>query len=397
MNVLTLNAGSSSIKYKAYQIKNQQPTPLLSGLIEGIGESMGYWHHNKETKEMDSHQFKDHEQAFAALATKLKQDLKEHPIQGVGHRVVHGGSLYFEPTIINQKVLDAIRKLAQLAPIHNPINALGIQFAQQYYPDALHVAIFDSGFHHSMPPHVHQYAINSEIANRYQIKRYGFHGINHEYVARHAASYLNKPLTNCNFITLHLGNGASACLIKQGLSFDTSMGMTPLAGLIMGTRCGDIDPAIILYLQQQGMTVEQVDTLLNKQSGLKGIAEENDMRRLVARALSGDQTAELAIDMYVYSIQKIIGAYGSQVAALDALIFTGGVGENASLIREKIISPLKHLGFEIKPEINQIRSENSCHNISANNKAILVIRGDEEALIAQKVENKVLDFAKDKK
>lgn len=385
MNILTLNAGSSSIKYKAYQLIDQQLSALVSGLIEGIGESEGAWHQTKTSKETQCHHFKTHEQAFAALAKQLKIDLKNYPIRGVGHRVVHGGKYYFEPTIITDEVLQNIRALSKLAPIHNPINAEGIQFARQYYPDAVHVAIFDNGFHHTMPPQARLYAINADVAMKYQIQRYGFHGINHEYVARQAALFLNKPLSSCNLITLHLGNGASACLIKNGESIDTSMGMTPLAGLIMGTRCGDIDPAISLYLQQQGLSADEVDELLNKRSGLKGIANENDMRRLVSRALAKDESAQLAIDMYVYAIQKMIGAYSSQLVDLDALVFTGGVGENASLIREKIIAPLHHLGFKLEKELNLAPSNETCHQISKLGKPILVIRGDEEALMAQKV------------
>lgn len=392
MYILTINAGSSSIKYKAFQVENQQVTPLLSGLIEGIGEAECLWHHYKHSKETIKKNFKAHDESFHSLADKLHHDLKDHPITGVGHRVVHGGERYYEPTVITPEILKEIRELAHLAPIHNPINALGIEFAQQYFPEAQHIAVFDSGFHHTMPQHIRQYAINSEIANRYQIKRYGFHGINHEYVANQAATYLQKPIKDCNFITLHLGNGASACLIKQGQSFDTSMGMTPLAGLIMGTRCGDIDPAIPLYLQQQGgMTAQQVDIFLNKQSGLIGIAGENDMRRLIANALAGDKTAELAIQMYVYAIQKTIGAYSSQVAALDALIFTGGVGENAALIRERVVAPLKHLDFKLDSTANASCGNEKCHIISTSGKPILVIRGDEEAFIAQKTATKILE------
>jgi acetate kinase len=385
MNILTLNAGSSSIKYKAYKIDNQIPSPLVSGLIEGIGESESIWHHRKETKETSHHHFSNHEQAFAALADKLKVDLKDYPIQGVGHRVVHGGNRYHQPTIISPEVLAEIRDLSKLAPIHNPINALGIQYAQQHFPKATHVAIFDNGFHHTMPAHVRHYAINADVANQYQIRRYGFHGINHEYVANQAALFLKKPLTSCNFIILHLGNGASACLIKNGKSFDTSMGMTPLAGLVMGTRCGDIDPAIVLYLQEQGLSAGEVDKLLNQQSGLKGLAKENDMRKLITRALANDEAAKLALEIYVYAVQKTIGAYWSQIEKLDALIFTGGVGENASLIREKIITPLQHLGFELDEKLNLTSSDEICHSISKSGTAILVIRGDEEALMAEKV------------
>lgn len=234
MNLLTLNAGSSSIKYKVF---DETKKPFISGLIEGIGESGGNWTH---CQEKSPHHFQNHEQAFAALGAKLKTALKDHPIQGVGHRVVHGGNRYFQPTLISDEVLDEIRALAKLAPIHNPINALGIQFAKEQFPDALQVAIFDNGFHHTMPEHVRRYAIKSDLADKYQIRRYGFHGINHEYVAKQAAFFLQKDLKDCNFISLHLGNGASACLIKKGESFDTSMGMTPLAGLVMGTRCGDM-------------------------------------------------------------------------------------------------------------------------------------------------------------
>lgn len=385
MNILTLNAGSSSIKYKVYEVSSQGLAPIISGLIEGIGESESSWHHHKAVKETTHLQFKTHEEAFSALAEKLKLELEDYPIQGVGHRVVHGGNQYHLPTIINSEVLAAIQALSILAPIHNPINLLGIQFGLKHYPKARHVAIFDNGFHHSMPSHVRYYALNTELADRYLIKRYGFHGINHEYVARQAAVFLKKPLNHCNFISLHLGNGASACLIKNGESFDTSMGMTPLAGLIMGTRCGDIDPAIVLYLQEQGLTTLEVDHLLNKQSGLKGIANENDMRKLITRAMENDKAASLAIEMYVYAIQKTIGAYYSQLPNLDALIFTGGVGENAALIRERVLMPLMHLGFQLDLELNSLRTDESCRLISNSGSPVLVIRGDEEALIAQKV------------
>lgn len=384
MNLLILNAGSSSIKYKVYQFNDNNLAPMLSGLIEGIGETEGSWHQLRENKKSSTHHFKSHEQAFAALANNLAIELKDYPIDGIGHRVVHGGDRYFQPTLITPEVLTEIKALATLAPIHNPINATGIEFALHYYPKALHVAIFDSGFHHTMPEFVRQYPLDSHIAERYRIKRYGFHGINHEYVARQAAAYLNKPLESCNFITLHLGNGASACLIKAGKSSDTSMGMTPLAGLMMGTRCGDIDPAIVLYLQQQGLSTSDIDKILNKQSGLKGIAEDNDMRKLLARAEQNDKQAELAIDMYVYSIQKMIGAYLSQLSTLDALIFTGGVGENASLIRERVISPLKHLGFDLDVGLNNASQNNDCFAISTST-PILVIRGDEEHLMVKKV------------
>ncbi|KTC98044.1 acetate/propionate family kinase [Legionella erythra] len=384
MNILTINAGSSSIKYKAYTYDKDKHDVILSGLIEGIGESSSQWHHQFNGKQTSAHRFTDHRQAFSELAFQLRLDLGDHPIDGVGHRVVHGGIDLFEPTIITPSVLQAIEGLANLAPIHNPVNAQGIILAQQFYPKATHVAIFDSGFHHTMPAYAHRYAIASEITRKYPIRRYGFHGINHEYVARQTAMHLQKPLSACHFITLHLGNGASACLIKNGQSFDTTMGMTPLPGLMMGTRCGDIDPAIIFYLLEQGFAAQEIDTLLNKKSGLKGIAHDNDMRRILARAESGDNEAQLAIDMYVYSIQKTIGAYLSQLDSLDALIFTGGIGENAHPIRQAVLERLGMLGFHADKALNQTTA-NHLWPIHSHGHPIYVVRGDEEQLMSQKV------------
>jgi len=386
MNILTINAGSSSIKYKIFHAEGDVLSEIVAGLIEGIGETQGKWHHTLHGQKTSTpHSFASHQEAFAALAEKFNVDLKETPIDAVGHRVVHGGSQYFKPTVINAEVLQAIRDLSSLAPIHNPVNALGIEFALQYFNNIPHVALFDSGFHHTLPAHVHTYAIDTDVAAQYQIKRYGFHGINHEYVAQQAAAFLKKPLKTCNFITLHLGNGASTCLVKQGESVDTSMGMTPLAGLIMGSRCGDIDPAIPIYLQQQGMTLSEVDHLLNKRSGLIGIAKENDMRHLLTRFDAGDPAAELAITMYVYAIQKTIGGYLTQIPTLDALIFTGGIGENAAPIREMIVSGLHHSGLVLSKDRNAQDNGDKCRNISQNQTPILVIRGDEEQFIACEV------------
>lgn len=385
MNILTLNAGSSSIKYKVYSNKDGETNLVLAGLIEGIGEAGGAWSHEFKTKEKQQHKFASHREAFDALDSQLKQDLTHYPIHGVGHRVVHGGKKYFKPTIITSKVLKDVQDLSRLAPLHNPINVEGIIYARKHFKEACQLAVFDTGFHHSMPPFVSQYAIDLETARKFEIQRYGFHGINHEYVAIQAAKYLNKPLNKCNFITLHLGNGASACLIKNGQSFDTSMGMTPLAGLIMGTRCGDIDPAIPMYLMEHGFKANEVDVLLNKKSGLKGISQDNDMRRILARVEEHDKEASLAVDMYIYSIQKTIGAYLGQTPSLDALIFTGGVGENSSLIRARVVNPLKHFGFELNEQLNRQPGPQACQPVTNSGKPVLVIKGDEESLIVQKV------------
>ncbi len=377
MNILTLNAGSSSIKYKLFKTRDKTLEGVFSGLIEGIGEMNGKWHHTNKESDTDVHLFKDHQEAFKALASKLEDELNGDEIKGIGHRVVHGGDIYYQPTVVKNEVLFTLEQLSNLAPIHNPINILGIKFAQTYFPNTVQLAVFDTGFHHSMPEASYTYAIDQDIASKYHIRRYGFHGINHEYVARQAAKHLDKKLSECNFISLHLGNGASACLIKQGKSYDTSMGMTPLSGLIMGTRCGDIDPAIPLYLQQQGYKAEEVDELLNRQSGLKGIAGDNDMRHLCQRANENDEAAKLAIEMYVYAIQKRIGSYYSQAADLDALIFTGGVGENAAGIRQQIITPLKHFGLELHQSKNKSSDLGQCDNIASGKTPVLVIKGNE--------------------
>ncbi|STX29115.1 Acetate kinase (Acetokinase) [Legionella beliardensis] len=390
--ILTINAGSSSIKYKVFTHQNNNKnTVLLSGLIEGIAEKTGQWHHHYQQKEQLNCYFSNHQEAFSALEERLKKDLNNKIIVGVGHRVVHGGQHLWQPTIITSAVLTEIKSLAKLAPLHNPINAAGIEYAQSHFKEAIHVAVFDTGFHHTMPNHTHLYAIDTQIAQQFHIQRYGFHGINHDYVSHEAANYLKKSLLTCNFISLHLGNGASACLIKQGKSFDTSMGMTPLAGLIMGTRCGDIDPAIPIFLQEQGLEASQINDLLNKNSGLKGIAHENDMRAIVERFHLGDKEAILALEMYVYAIQKIIGAYLSQTENLDALIFTGGVGENSALIREKIMTPLIHFGFIIDKVLNSAVKKGCCYQLSYQGIPIIIVPGDEESWIAKQVAEKLVN------
>lgn len=379
MNILTINAGSSSIKYQLFLCQQAQFEVLVSGLIEGISEPSGHWRHHGEQKESQSVCFADHKAAFEALSDKLNS----LSIDAVGHRVVHGGYEFSQASMITEEVLATIESLSSLAPIHNPINAQGIHFAIKAFPKALQVAVFDTGFHQTMPEKAYRYPVNQAIADKFAIRRYGFHGINHEFVAIEAAKYLQKPLSSCHFISLHLGNGASACLIKNGRSVDTSMGLTPLAGLMMGTRCGDIDPSIPGYLQEQGLSLAEVDKLLNKKSGFIGIAGQNDMRQLLKAAQANDERAILAIDMYVYRIQQYLGAYLSQTPNLDALIFTGGVGENAKDIRLKILSALTHMGFYIDNGLNQQTKDDTVSAISNSGIPILVIKGNEELLIAQ--------------
>lgn len=390
MLILIINAGSSSIKYKVFSYLLQQMSPVFSGLIEGIGETQGHWTHEKTAilKEKKPYLSQSHKQAFDDLKARLITDLDGQLIDAVGHRVVHGGTKFFQATMITPEVLLNIEQLSHLAPLHNPVNAQGIRCAMQCFSQAKQVAIFDTGFHNTLPDHTKYYPINRQLAKTYQIQRYGFHGINHEYVAKQAAQLLNKPLVECNLISLHLGNGASACLIKNGQSIDTSMGLTPLAGLMMGTRCGDIDAAIPLYLLKQGIASDKIDELLNKESGLKGICEENDMRTVLSLQQQGNKTAALAIKMYTSIIQKFIGGYLTQISSVDALIFTGGVGENSAYIREMILSVLEPFGFYLDPLKNNQRNTENGHSIAQlenkNSHEILVIPGNEEQLMAEK-------------
>jgi acetate kinase len=366
MQILTLNAGSSSIKYKVFKLHSEGITENYGGLIEGIGENR-------------AHTFQTHQEALE----HLYDILKEMHFDAVAHRVVHGGENHYKPTVITPTVRDEIAKLGELAPIHNPINLQGIDFAVSHFNNAKQVAIFDTGFHHTLCAETKHYPISPKITQKYKIMRYGFHGINHEFVARQAADYLNLNFESSNFITLHLGNGASTCLIQSGKSIDTSMGMTPLAGLMMGTRSGDIDPAIPLFLCQKGFSAQEIDSILNKQSGLLGIGGDNDMRHLDARAKTGCLNAQFAIDMYVYRIKNYIGAYLAHLSKLDGLIFTGGIGENAAFIRERILNNMTHLKFHIDGEKNQQKTSDLVHSISSEGIPILVIKGNEEYFMAQ--------------
>ncbi len=304
---------------------------------------------------------------------------------GIGHRVVHGGEEFREPTLIDDAVIAAIRRKIPLAPLHNPANLLGIEVTRARRPDVPQVAVFDTAFHHSLPPHAYHYAIPYQLYESLQIRRYGFHGTSHQYVANTAASHLGKPLESLNLITLHLGNGASAAAVERGRSVDTSMGMTPLEGLMMGTRCGDLDPAIVFFLATTGgKTLEEVEGLLNSQGGLRGICGVNDMREALESAASGDDRARLAIEMYAYRIKKYIGAYLAVLGRVDALIFTAGIGENSAEIRARSCAGLAGLGIEIDPARNGERVD-GVHEIQREGSPvkILVVPTNEELEIAE--------------
>ena len=392
MKILVINSGSSSIKYRLFDMT--AGTVLASGVLEQIGETQSRLTHQtrNEQGEMDeivkTDAVADHQAGFQLIGALLTESgaLKDtRELSAIGHRVVHGGEEFKEPTLIDKKVVDTIRRLSPLAPLHNPANLLGIEVAMQSAPQVPQVAVFDTAFHQSIPIHAFRYAIPQDLYEAHHVRRYGFHGTSHDYVAKQAATLIGRPLNSLNLITLHLGNGASAAAVKGGKSIDTSMGMTPLEGLIMGTRCGDIDPAIIFYLERKtGLARDEVETLLNKDSGLKGICGVNDMREIEELARSGNSRAQLAIEMVCYRIKKYIGAYYAVLGSLDALVFTAGIGENSAVVRAGSCRGLSQLGIEVDSAKNDRKSKEAFEIQSRGSSVkILVIPTNEELEIAE--------------
>ncbi len=355
MRILVLNCGSSSIKFQLFDMAGEQR--LISGLLERIGEAQPRlnWRCGDRRQSRDC-LAGDHHQGLERIIGLLG-DLGwlEHPEQlaAVGHRVVHGGERFRQPVLIDDEVLRTIEQMVPLAPLHNPANLEGIRVARALCPKVPQVAVFDTAFHQGMPEAAYRYPLPEACYREHHVRRYGFHGTSHHYVAKEAARYLEQPLENLSLITLHLGNGCSAAAIRGGHSIDTSMGMTPLEGLMMGSRCGDLDPALHFYLQRQmGLDNSELEHLLNKQSGLKGVAGVSDMREVQQRAGQGDTRADLARNMFAYRIRKYIGAYAAVLGRLDALIFTGGIGENDSWTREACCRELEILGLQLDDGLN---------------------------------------------
>ena len=331
--ILVLNSGSSSIKYKLF--KKEMEKLLYSEILENI---------------------EDYTISFKSIyKTLLDKKIINHidDIKGYGHRVVHGGEKFKTPTIITPQILEDIKALIPLAPLHNPSNILGIELSQIYSPHALQVAVFDTAFHSTIPSYAYTYPLPLELYKKYNIRKYGFHGTSHHFIAKQTAKYLTKPLNKLNLITIHLGNGASITAIKNGNSIDTSMGFTPLEGLMMGSRCGDIDSAILPYLQnQQNFTINDIEVLINKQSGFKGIVNTNDVREVIKLYKLNNKNAILALDMFVYRIKKYIGAYKEILNnKIDAIIFTGGIGENSPLIRKMCLNSISNTKNNLKKYI----------------------------------------------
>jgi acetate kinase len=388
MLILVVNCGSSSLKYQVFDIDGEYRI-LAKGLAERIGLSGSNLSHkpanNEEIK--IERPLPDHRAALLAIEEALTDpkhgvinDMKL--IGGVGHRVVHGGEKFTRSILINENVLEAIRENAKLAPLHNPPNITGIEVCQQLLPGVPNVAVFDTAIHQTMPKMAYLYGLPYELYEKHGIRKYGFHGTSHGYVARQAAKLIGKPFDQVKIITCHLGNGGSITAFHDGRSVDTSMGLTPLEGIVMGTRSGDLDPAIVLYLQEMlGMTLEQTNDLLNKQSGLKGLCGKNDMRDIVKLADQGDTKAQMAIDVFCYRIMKYIGAYVAVLNGVNAIVFTAGIGENSPFLREQILENFHYLGLKI----DKTRNRNNEQIFSARDSKVfaMMIRTNEELVIAQ--------------
>ncbi|MER5885595.1 acetate kinase [Streptomyces sp. NPDC001941] len=362
--VLVLNSGSSSVKYQLLDARDD--SRLAVGLVERIGEETSRLVHTPltgggEGKRERTAPIADHAAALKAVADELAADglgLDSPELAAIGHRVVHGGMRFTAPTVITEEVLEEIERLVPVAPLHNPANITGIRTAQALRPDLPQVAVFDTAFHTTMPESAARYAIDTETADVHRVRRYGFHGTSHAYVSRRTAELLGKDPSEVNVIVLHLGNGASASAVRGGRCVDTSMGLTPLEGLVMGTRSGDVDPAVVFHLvRNAGMSVDEVDALLNKKSGLIGLCGDNDMREIRRRVDEGDERAQLAFDVYIHRLKKYIGAYYAVLGRVDAIAFTAGVGENAAPVREAAVAGLEELGLAVDASLNAVRGD----------------------------------------
>ncbi|MET8788142.1 acetate kinase [Streptomyces sp. NPDC004589] len=387
-HVLVLNSGSSSVKYQLLDMRDS--SRLATGLVERIGEQTSRIKHTVaatgDTREQNG-PIADHQAALKAVAEELARDglgLDSPELAAIGHRVVHGGMFFSEPTVIDDAVLTEIERLIPVAPLHNPANLTGIRTAMALRPDLPQVAVFDTAFHTTMPEHAARYAIDTKIADRHRIRRYGFHGTSHAYVSRKTAGLLGKAPEDVNVIVLHLGNGASASAVRGGRCVDTSMGLTPLEGLVMGTRSGDLDPAVIFHLERVGgMSMDEIDTLLNKRSGLFGLCGDNDMREIQRRIDGGDAQARLAFDIYIHRLKKYIGAYYAVLGRVDAIAFTAGVGENAAPVREAAVGGLEGLGLAVDGDLNAVRGDGPRLISPAGARvAVAVVPTDEELEIA---------------
>ncbi|WP_024356520.1 acetate/propionate family kinase [Leucobacter chironomi] len=386
-SILVINAGSSSVKYQL--IEPQTEERLASGLVERIGEPEGRLVHRSDDGREEERRVHvaDHTAAFAEMVAAFERagtPVAALGIAAVGHRVVQGGSVFSAPTRIDDLVAAQILELGSLAPLHNPGQHQAIVAARERFPGVPHVAVFDTAFHQTMPQEAYAYAIDSGVAERHGIRRYGFHGTSHQVVSRRAAEFLGRPIESLRQIVLHLGNGASACAVAAGRSIDTSMGFTPLEGLVMGTRGGDLDPGALLHLLREGYAVDELDRLLNHGSGLLGFTGTGDFRDVRAAADAGDDEAALAIAVYAHRVRRYLGAYLVELGGADAIVFTAGVGENNAALRAEICAGLEWFGIRIDGSRNE-SPDRGARRISADDSRVevLVVPTDEEAEIAR--------------
>jgi len=389
MKILTLNTGSSSLKYRLSE--PDAGSVLADGLIERIGEADSQiTHETAQGRSVETVPVADHRRAFEVMVERLTGQrggclggLGE--IQAVGHRVVHGGDRFYESTLITGPVLETIREFEDLAPLHNPINLLGIEIAMELFPGVPHVAVFDTAFHQTMPKTAYLYAIPLELYERYRIRRYGFHGTSHWYVSRRAATLLKRPLEHLRIVTCHLGNGCSMAAIRGGRSVDTTMGFTPLEGLVMGTRSGDIDPSVAFFLvTRKGYSLEEVEEILNKRSGVLGLSGiSNDVKTVLEAMHGGNERARLALEIFAYRVKKYIGAFTAVLGGLDCLVFTAGIGERSPEMRQLICEGLEGLGLRLDPGLNESCAAREMVISSADSRTtIVVVPTDEEEVIA---------------
>ncbi len=382
-NILVINSGSSSIKFALVNEDHEQF--LIQGLAERLGtsEAVLNWQMGDEKHVAQLHGA-DHKEAFARLLP-LVQKASHGKLTGIGHRVVHGGAHFTQASALSREVIDVIRRAAVLAPLHNPAGLIGIEAAMALYPELPQVAVFDTAFHQTMPPHAYRYAVPEHLYTDHHVRRYGFHGTSHLYVSRKAAAMTGLPVEDSCWLTAHLGNGCSTCAIVNGESLDTSMGLTPLEGLVMGTRSGDVDPSLHNHLSRTlGWDTQRIETVLTKESGLLGLSGlSNDMRTLIEAREKGDERATLAIEVFCYRLAKSLAGMACALPKLDGLIFTGGIGENASLVRSKTLEYLRLFDFKLDEAANLKCVRGVGGIISADNHPrVLVVPTNEERQIA---------------
>ncbi len=401
MNILVINSGSSSLKYQLLDFENK--IVMAKGMCERIGISGSLFSHsNSNGYEIVKEKFEmpDHKSAVKRMIDALLDS--EHPIinslqeiDGIGHRVVHGGPIFSEPAVVNEEVKESIRKTYDWGPLHNPANMMGIEACERMMPGVPQVCVFDTAFHQTLPKEAYMYGLPYRYYEKHQIRRYGFHGTSHMYVARRCAELTKYKSSTLKLVTCHLGNGSSFAAVKGGKSIDTSMGLTPLAGIIMGTRCGDIDPAIVPFIAElENKTCADVDEIMNSESGVKGISGvSSDFRDLEKAAKAGNERAQLALSMFYYQASKIIASYAAVLNGLEAIVFTAGIGENDPKLRQTVCDRLAFLGVELDPEANKVRGEERKISTENSKVDVFVIPTNEELAIARQTVE-VLDLDK---